>query len=150
MKKSVTAWKPPTTYREMVQHAQDELQRRLRQLKKAEKQIRAIEPDLRALSEKHGLHFATSHHSFSLRDRRESYSSRAQYVLFLTDDAISDAIRDRYVHAFLDLGWQFEREGQSHRCHYGTIILRKPKTQLRVELYASTQLRESLTGREAT
>ncbi|WP_414451484.1 ACP synthase [Burkholderia sp. 22PA0099] len=143
MKRTPTPYRPPTTYRELVQQAHDGLAAKLAQLKRAEKHIRAIEPDLRALHEQNGLFFAAERGSFMLRDRRLTYASRAMYVLSLDSGAISRAYSDRFVHAFLDLGWTFEREGLGG--NYGTVILRKPKTQIRVELDASVELRKHLT-----
>ncbi|RQR37832.1 ACP synthase [Burkholderia sp. Bp9142] len=146
MKKPSTAWTPPTTYAGFVEHAETCYRRRLAELKRAEKQIRAIEPDLRALHKKYQLAVSPADYSLVLRAHRENYSSRAQYVLRL-GTGISAEYSDRFVHAFLALGWECERVCGDTK--YAPVILRKPKTQLRIELDASPALRETLKKPEA-
>ena len=150
MKKTYVPYKPPVTYVELVEHAREDLNRRLAALKKAEKYIRAIEPDLKILRDQHGLNFSRSDYSFALIKRlvgsEEPGSLRDVNVLQLSTAYFSGA-RDRYVPALMTMGWLFECESVSG--DYGRVILRKPKTQIRIEVETSPELREKLKNPEA-
>ncbi|RQR81466.1 MULTISPECIES: ACP synthase [unclassified Burkholderia] len=134
-------FKPATTYAEFVAHAEYVHQRRLSDLKKAEKQIRAIESDLRTLYERHKLSINYNDHSMVLIDCATDYGMRAQWGLRI-GAGISGEYSDRVVRAFLEMGWVFERARRE--CGYAAIVMRKPKTQLRILLDGSRGLIESL------
>ncbi|WP_186169814.1 ACP synthase [Burkholderia gladioli] len=146
MKKPAPRTHPPISYNELVQYERDRLSRRLAALKQAEKHIRAIEPDLLVLHEQHGIYCSPDR--FTVRDRSIPYSFRACFVLQLDSGGIASDYNDRLVNAFLGLGWIFEREG--YEGQYGTVILRKPKTQTRIELGSSVELRNNIKQRERT
>ncbi|MCV9914812.1 MULTISPECIES: ACP synthase [pseudomallei group] len=147
--KRMTTYKHPTSYNEIVAHANAIHARRLAQLKKAEKHIRAIERDLTLVAEA-GVHVAVDGYSMYLEDCRAPseyhYSGRAKWALRLRAGIFSETA-DRAALAFLALGWNVERiDIAPSRTN---LLLRRPKTQSRLILECSMELAQSLQPQEA-
>lgn len=142
--KRITSYKHPTSYNEIVAHANAVHARRLAQLKKAEKHIRAIERDLTLVAEA-GIYIAVDGYSMYLEDCRAPdeyhYRGRAKWALRVRAGIFSETA-DRAVRAFLALGWSVERiDTTSNRA---TLLLRRPKTQSRLLLDCTMKLAQSL------
>lgn len=138
-------FKKPSTYAEIVAFANDAHARRLAELKRAEKHIRAIQGDLTLLDEQ-GIYFDAGEYSMRLEDCRPAsqWNARAQYALRI-GTGISN-MGDRTIGGFMALGWIVERI-RSDRM-FANVVLRRPKTQLRVLLDGSEALVNSLQPQE--
>ncbi|KVD73984.1 ACP synthase [Burkholderia sp. ABCPW 14] len=148
MKRHAT-YKHPTSYNEIVAHANAVHARRLAQLKKAEKHIRAIECDLTLVAEG-GIYIALDEYSMRLEDCRSPHeyglNVRAKWALRIGTGIFSETA-DRAVRAFLALGWIVERiDATPHRAK---LLLRRPKTQSRLLLDCTVELAQSLQPHEA-
>jgi hypothetical protein len=122
----------PTTYAEIIQIENTRHAGRLAELKRAEKLIRAIEPDLARLAEA-GVAFDIGSPSVRLEDCSdpESYLRRSKWALRI-DATCFSSWQNKLVDGFIELGWIVD----SRRIyeHSGTVVLRRPKTQTRVKL----------------
>lgn len=147
--KRITTYKHPTSYNEIVAHANAVHARRLAQLKKAEKHIRAIERDLALVAEA-GVHIAVGEHSMRLEDCRAPgecrYTGRAKWALRIYAGIFNETA-DRAVRAFLALGWIVERIDIAP--NRANLLLRRTKTQSRLLLDCSMELAQSLQPQEA-
>ncbi|TKC83858.1 ACP synthase [Trinickia terrae] len=147
--KRLRPYKHPTSYNEIVTYANEAHARRLAELKRAEKHIRAIERDLALLAEK-GLFVAVGEFSMRLQDCRapDQYGpyGRAKWALRL-DTGIFSETSDRAVRVLLALGWIAERIDPAQR--HANLLLRRPKTQSRLLLDCSTELARGLQPQEA-
>ncbi|VBG23788.1 Uncharacterised protein [Burkholderia pseudomallei] len=147
--KRMATYKHPTSYNEIVAHANAIHARRLAQLKKAEKHIRAIERDLALVAET-GVYIAVDGYSMYLEDCRAPdeyrYSGRAKWALRVRA-GIFNATADRAIRAFLALGWIVERIDIAPNC--SNLLLRRPKTQSRLILDCSMGLAHSLRPQES-
>ncbi len=147
--KRMTTYKHPTSYNEIVAHANAVHARRLAQLKKAEKHIRAIERDLTLVAEG-GIYIAVGEHSMRLEDCRAPseyhYSGRAKWALRI-HAGIFNETADRAVRAFLALGWIVERIDIAP--NRANLLLRRPKMQSRLIVDCSMELAQSLQPQEA-
>ncbi|CAJ9628813.1 ACP synthase [Burkholderia pseudomallei] len=147
--KRITTYKHPTSYNEIVAHANAVHARRLAQLKKAEKHIRAIERDLTLVAEG-GIYIAVDKYSMRLEDCRAPgeyhYNGRAKWALRIHAGIFSETA-DRAVRAFLALGWIVERIDTTP--HRASLLLRRTKTQSRLLLDCSMELAQSLQPQEA-
>ncbi|KWC82743.1 hypothetical protein WL58_17890 [Burkholderia cepacia] len=141
-----TSFKAPTTYRDFVEDVEHAYRRRLAELKRAEKLIRAIENDLRTLSEQHRLYVDHSDYTMHLVNCAE-IGARSQWGLRLRFGLFSSS-SDRAVRALISLGWTFERTRTPNEV--ANVVLRKPKSQVRVVLDGSAALVDSLLNPEAT
>jgi hypothetical protein len=131
--KPLTKFKRPTTYREIVQLAHDHHARRLAELKRAEKHIRAIERDLTLLAES-GIVFDIGGYSMHLHDISEptSINRRARWALHISGGIWSES-EDKLIAGFIGLGWIVESGKVS--ATGGSVVLRQAKTQIRVHMY---------------
>lgn len=131
--KPLTKFKRPTTYKEIVQHAHDQHARRLAELKRAEKHIRAIERDLTLLDES-GIGFDIGSYSMQLQDvsRPTSVNRRAKWALHISGGIWSGS-EDKLIAGFIGIGWIVESGEVS--AHGGSVVLRQAKTQIRIHVY---------------
>jgi hypothetical protein len=133
--KRQTTYDQPTTYAEIVAAANKAHERRLADLRKAEKIIRAIEGDLTLLAE-HGARFSVGEDSMYvaplyLRGGSQNYATLALRI----DTGIFSDAGDRLSKGFVELGWLIE--DIDAEAHFPKVVLRRPKTKLRVLLYVS-------------
>jgi hypothetical protein len=131
--KKLTQHKQPTTYKEIVQHACDQHARRVAELKRAEKLIRAIESDLTRLNEAN-IGFDVGEYSMRLEDVSELRASvfhRAKWALYINAGSWA-ASGDTLIAGFLGLGWIVESGRVAE--NYARVVLRKLKTQTRVTI----------------
>jgi hypothetical protein len=131
----------PTTYDEIVEVENDRHARRLRELKRAEKAIRAISDDLAKLAERR-LFVDVAEYSMYLVDSnlRFKLSCRSKSALFLGTGLCVER-GDRIANAFIDLGWQLQ--AVDVRLHYSQALLRRPKTQSRIVLDVTGEFAKS-------
>jgi hypothetical protein len=139
-------YKHPTTYAEIVEAETRMHARRLAELAKAEKMIRAIEPDLKALCDQR-VPYAVSSYSMCLVDVRDGISGRAQYAVRIAGGIFSET-RDLLPRALVTRGWIVERVKLSK--HDSAVVFRRPKTQVRVQVDASIELGTTLKGEAST
>jgi hypothetical protein len=144
--KTLAKHQRPTTYRGIVQHACDQHARRIAELKRAEKQIHAIEPDLARLDEAQ-IGFDVGDYSMHLRDvsNPAAGEQRARWALHISAGVFSSS-EDKLIAGFIGLGWIVESGRTS--AGPGTIVLRKPKTQVRVHLHGRPEYVRSLLPKE--
>ncbi|CAE6811237.1 hypothetical protein R69658_05413 [Paraburkholderia aspalathi] len=138
-------YKHPTTYAEIVEAETRAHARRRAELAKAEKMIRAIESDLKALCDQR-VPYAVSSYSMCLVDVRDDISGRAQYAVRIAGGIFFET-RDLLPRALVALGWIAERVKLSK--YDSTVVFRRPKTQVRVQVDASVELGTALTKSEA-
>jgi hypothetical protein len=133
--KRLTTYKQPTTYAEIVETANKAHQHRLADLRQAEKLIRAIEGDLTLLAE-HGARFSVGEGSMCVARLylRGGSQSHATLALRIDTGVFCDA-GDRLSKGFLELGWLIE--DVDAEAHFPKVVLRRPKTKLRVLLDVS-------------
>jgi hypothetical protein len=145
MKRSTT-YKHPTTYEEIVAHEHDRHAARLRSLKRAERTIRAVSADLSALATI-GRHISVDDHSMYLRDCRHLFENRARstWALYLDTGVFSESA-GRTVDVLLDRGWIVEAVSPDRSLP--RVLLRRPKTQLRITLSVAAEYADSLRARE--
>jgi hypothetical protein len=141
MKRSNT-YKHPTTYEELVALEHERHARRLGELKRAEKLIRAVAPDLTSLAE-HGVFFAVNEYSMRLLDCRSASGafSRSKWALFI-DSGIYTEYGDRLIRGFLSRGWIVDSVDIDRALP--KVVLRRPKTQVRVMFDATADVVKSL------
>ncbi|MFM0646891.1 ACP synthase [Paraburkholderia bryophila] len=122
----------PTTYAEIVRNAHVQHAGRIAELKRAEKIIRAIEPDLEQLN-KAGIGYDVGVNSMRIVDvsAASSASRRAKWALHVAAGIFSVS-ENRLTAGFIALGWIVESGCVNGS--YGSVVLRKPKTQTRVRL----------------
>lgn len=133
--KRLTTYKQATTYAEIVAAANKAHERRLADLRKAEKIIRSIEGDLTLLAE-HGARFSVDQDSMYVARLylRGGCTSHATLALRINTGIFSDA-GDRLSKGFAELGWLIE--DVDTQAHFPKVVLRRPKTKLRVLLDVS-------------
>lgn len=142
--KRQTVYQHPTTYEEIVQWAASTHNRRLKELKSAEKHIRAMREDLSYLAKTGSLYGVGAGSMFLVDVTSEltgRYTAQRKRALHI-DGGIFEEYRDRLANGFFALGWQVEHTRT--QIASATLILRKPKTQTRVHLYVSKQYVDSL------
>jgi hypothetical protein len=144
--KALREYRCPTTYRDIVLHARDQHAHRIAELKRAEKQIRAIEPDLARLYEAK-IGFDVGAYSMHLTDvsHHAVDSRRARWALHINAGAFSSS-GDRLIAGFIGLGWIVESGNTS--AGLGTVVLRKPKTQVLVHLHGRPEYVLSILPKE--
>ncbi|CAN7440297.1 ACP synthase [Paraburkholderia terricola] len=127
----------PTAYSEIVQHACDAHARRLAELKRAEKHIRAIERDLTLLDEAK-IGYDVSEYSMRLQDVSDPTAGdhRAKWALHISAGVFSSS-GDRLIAGFIGLGWIVE-SGKT-TANFGSVVLRRPKTQTRIHLHGGPE-----------
>lgn len=134
-------WQQPTKFGDIVNVEYQRHARRVAELRAAEKQIRAMEPDLRELVGK-GIFYSASERSFQRIDARTDRSiGRAVYALTL-DHGVFSACGDQLAKGFIDLGYEVER---CEDCRYmPRVFLHRPKTQIRVTIRCTPEFRDSI------
>lgn len=144
MKRHYT-YKHPTTYAEIVEFEHQRHKRRLLELKRAEKMIRAVAPELTTLSSL-GLHFCVGEYSMHLVDcrRADDTHGRSKWALRI-NAGIFNSNGDRLTQGFLSLGWIMESVDRKWR----QAVLRRPKTQMRLMLDVTDEYAKSLQPKEA-
>ncbi|QIX18361.1 ACP synthase [Burkholderia multivorans] len=147
--KRVTSYMPPTTYVDIVAAANRQHEQRIAQLKRAAKHIVAIEGDLTRLAESR-IYVDFDRFSMYLVDCRKAddYESRSQWALrILPSPSLSFGNgADRVVDGFLSLGWIVDRVDLDRS--FTKVILRRPKTQIRLVLDCSLAHATSLQSSE--
>lgn len=141
--KRATTYMPPTTYSEIVAAANRQHERRIAELKRAAKRIIAVERDLTKLAES-TIYVDIDRYSMHLVDCRKigDNAGRAQWGLRILPSVSLGNVPDRLVAGFLSLGWRVERVDLDG--HYTKVVLRRPKTQLRLRLDCSLAYASSL------
>lgn len=128
-------YRHPVTYAEIVQAVQRDHQRRIVELKAAARMIVAIEPDLAALVQQR-LHYSLSPYSMYLVDCTPANWTRRRWALRI-DAGLWEENKDRLVSAFLARNWVVEEARADGRL--SKVILRRPKTQIRLSLDCSAE-----------
>lgn len=128
----------PATYVEIVEAARRDHDRRIAELKAASRLITAIEPDLAALAEQR-IYYSIDRYSMYLVDcsTRSPTGTKRKWALRIRY-GMSEEMRDRMVSAFLVRGWAVDDARTDGRL--STVVLRRPKTQIRVCLECSPEL----------
>lgn len=128
----------PATYAAIVESANQDHARRIAALKAASRLIIAIEPDLAALVEQR-IHYAVTGYSMCLIDCSvyTDTGSKAKWALRI-GYGVWNETRDRMVLAFLARGWIVDATPLDPRLEM--LILRRPKTQIRICLGCSPEL----------
>ncbi|ASL45103.1 hypothetical protein bAD24_I16640 [Burkholderia sp. AD24] len=139
-------YRRPTTYAEIVRNAHIQHAGRISELKRAEKIIRAIEPDLEQL-DKAGIGYDVGISSMRTVDvsATSSASRRAKWALHIAAGIFS-INENRLTAGFIALGWIVE--SGSVRGPYGSVVLRKPKTQTRVRLDGNAEYLRTILPQE--
>ena len=133
-------YRHPATYAEILQAVQRDHQRRIAELKAASRMIVAIESDLAALVEQR-LHYSLSPYSMYLVDCTPANWTRRRWALRI-DAGLWPESKDRFVSAFLARAWIVEEARADGRL--SKVILRRPRTQIRVSLDCSVELATQL------
>lgn len=144
--KHATAYQHPTSYEAIVAHQHARHERRLRELKLAEKAIRAVSADLDSLA-KRDLRVEVGEFSLYLVDHKLRFrtTGRSKAALYLGTGLFSRT-GDRFVEAFIDLGWAVEAiDIERVRCQ---VLLRRPKTEIRIVLELSEEFAKTFQSRE--
>ncbi|PTB19568.1 ACP synthase [Trinickia symbiotica] len=146
--KQTNVRKQETTYEEIVATERRRHSGRLAELKRAEKLIRAIAPDLRSLSAR-GVCFSVGDLSMMLENCRPftEWQSRRIWALRIWSGSISQR-DDQLIEGFIGLGWRLESVTNDRL--YPRVVLRRPKTRLRVTLEATVEFATALRDRTAT
>jgi hypothetical protein len=147
MKRSPT-YQHPTSYEAIVAHQCARHERRLRELKLAEKAIRAVSADLDSLA-KRDLRVEVGEYSLYLIDHKRHFrtTGRSKSALYLNTGVFRET-SDRVVNAFIALGWVVESINAERST--SQALLRRPKTEARIVLDLSNELAIALQGREVT
>lgn len=136
----------PTSFEAIVAHQCARHERRLRELKLAEKAIRAVSADLAMLA-KRGLLVEVGEYSLYLVDRHVRFGTagRSKSALYVSCGVFRERC-DRFVESFLDLGWTVEaiKVGLG----FSQALLRRPKTDYRIVLDLSEEFAKTLESRE--
>lgn len=133
-------YKHPSTYAEIVQAAKRAHAKRIAELDAASKMITAIEPDLAALTAQ-GIYFSISDYSMYLVDWNMSTSGTAKKALRI-HCSLWGEYGDRMVSSFLARGWIVDEAKPDGRL--SEVLLRRPKTRIRLSLECSEQLARQL------
>lgn len=144
--KRTSTYEHPTSYESIVAYQCARHERRLRELKLAEKAIRAVSADLNALA-KRDLRVEVGEYSLYLIDHRLRFrtTGRSKSALFISTQCLSRT-SDRFVEAFIDLGWNVEAINVERV--FSQALLRRPKTETRIVLDISEDLAKTLQSRE--
>jgi hypothetical protein len=139
-----TSYEHPTTYEGFIAYEQDCHARRLAQLKRAEKAIRAVTPDLTLLAQRR-LSVGVGRHSMYLVDCSYLFQTegKPKSALFM-DSGLFRANGDRLVDGFISLGWVVEAVGVNRY----QVLLRRPKSQTRIVFDVTDECAKSLRPRE--
>lgn len=125
----------PATYAEIVARVHKQLAYRLAELKRAEKLIRAIEPDLAALRAQN-IAYDVDDYSMRVVDARDNHGPGSRTVYALNIGAgISTNSGDRLISGFIARGWIVEHTKPDQ--YFSRVRLRRPKTQVRILLTGS-------------
>lgn len=145
--KRLTSYMPPTTYVEIVAAADRQHKQRIAELKQAAKHIVAVESDLTKLAESQ-IYVDIDRYSMRLVDCRKAgdCESRSQWALRILPSISIGSGADRIVDGFLSLGWIVERIDLDGS--FTKVILRRPKTQIRLALDCSLAHATSLQSPE--
>jgi hypothetical protein len=144
--KRMPAYEHPTSYEAIVANQCERHEHRLRELKRSEKAIRAVSPDLSSLA-KLGLHVDIGDYSLYLIDHRRRFrtNGRSKSALYLATGYLNNT-SDRFVEAFMSLGWIVEAINIDPVL--GQVLLRRPRTETRIVLDVSEELAKSLGSQE--
>ncbi|WP_035546395.1 hypothetical protein [Burkholderia sp. 9120] len=144
--KRPTQYKRPTTYAEIVRNAHIQHAGRIAELKRAEKIIRAIEPDLEHL-DRTGIGYDVGVSSMRLVDVSDYLSTtrRAKWALHVAAGIFS-ITENRLTDGFLALGWVVE--SGSVNGPYGSVVLRKHRTQTRIRLDGNAEYLRTILPKE--
>jgi hypothetical protein len=145
--KRVSTYEHPTSYEAIVAFECSRHERRLRELKRSEKAIRAIREDLYSLA-KSGLKVDVGEFSLYLIDHKVRFGTnrRSKTALYINTGVFRETA-DRFVVAFMNLGWTIDAVNGGS-C--GQVLLRRPKTEVRIVLDLSEKFATELQAREVT
>ncbi|MDR6500336.1 hypothetical protein J2785_003492 [Burkholderia ambifaria] len=146
--KRVTPYVPPTTYAAIVADTIRRHEQRITELQRAAKHIIAVERDLTKLAESK-IFVDTDRYSMYLVDYRKAGSNegRRQWALRILPSYSIGNAADRVVDGFLSLGWIVERVDPDGS--FTKVILRRPKTLIRLALDCSLAFANNLQSQEA-
>jgi hypothetical protein len=139
-------YKHPSTYAEIVEAANRTHAKRIAELNAASKIIIAIEPDLSALTAQ-GIYFSISDYSMYLIDWNTSTSGTAKKALRI-NCGLWGEYGDRMVSAFLARNWIVGDAKPDGRL--SKVLLRRPKTRVRISLECSEELAKQLSPEPAS
>lgn len=144
--KRAPVYQHPTSFEAIVAHQCARHERRLRELKLAEKAIRGVSADLAVLA-KRGLLVAVGEYSLYLVDRHTRFGTtgRSKSALYVGCGAFRET-SDRFVESFLNLGWIVEAIKIERS--FTQALLRRPKTDYRIVLDLSEDLANTLKSSE--
>ncbi len=138
-------YKHPSTYAEIVDAAKRAHAKRIAELNAASKLIIAIEPDLAALTAQ-GIYYSISDHSMYLVDWNEPTGGGTKKALRINCSLWAEH-GDRMVAAFLARNWVVDSAKPDGRL--SKVLLRRPKTRIRVSLECSEELAKQLSHEPA-
>ncbi|MFM0595354.1 ACP synthase [Paraburkholderia dilworthii] len=139
-------YKHPSTHAEIVEAAKRTHAKRIAELNAASKMIIAIEPDLAALTAQ-GIYYSISDHSMYLVDWSTSTSGTTKKALRI-NCSLWGEYGDRMVSAFLARGWIVEEAKADGRM--SKVLLRRPKTRVRISLECSEEFAKQLSHEPAS
>lgn len=131
-----SVYKHPSTYTEIVEAANRDHSKRIVELKAAAKMILAIEPDLAALSAR-GIYYSINSHSMYLVDWTAPTGTATKKALRINCLLWAEH-GDRMVSALLTRDWIVEDAKADGR--FSKILLRRPKTRIRISLECSEEV----------
>ncbi|ALP62377.1 hypothetical protein [Paraburkholderia caribensis] len=133
-------YKHPSTYTEIVEAANRDHAKRIGELRAAAKMILAIEQDLAALTAQ-GIYYSTGVHSMYLQDWYGAKGTVTKKALYLGCSMWGE-YGDRLVSTLVARDWIAEDAKLEGR--YTKILLRRPKTRIRLKLECSEELARQL------
>ncbi len=146
MKRTPTAWQPPATYAAFVAEELSRHESTLKRLEQARKLIIAIEPDLARLREM-GITAGIEPRYGLIVDCREDITAGRAVNAIRLDTGIFRDTMDRNVRALIQLGYMFERAWRHG--HPAGVVLRRPKTQIRLVVSCTPECLATLEAKEA-
>jgi hypothetical protein len=144
--KRTAEYQHPTTYEAIVAHQCARHDRRLHELKRAEKAIRAVSADLATLA-KRGLLVEVGEYSLYLVDHTVRFHTkgRSKSALFISTGVFRETA-NRFVEAFVGLGWVVQALDINRSL--SQVLLHRPRTEFRIVLDLSEEFPKTLESRE--